>query len=94
MHIYLHNKLMYVHLCAITKVILYLCCNFGKCHELAHSNSGKNAWNVSASQPNDKAESSAMIAKEVLNKAQRPGGGETHQQKSWPAVLHRALSYL
>lgn len=64
------------------------------CHELAHSNSGKNARNVSASQPNDKAESSAMIAKELLNKAQRPGGGETHQQKSWPAVLHRALSCL
>lgn len=37
--------------------------------ELAHSNSGNDAWNFSASQANDKAESSAMIAKELLNKA-------------------------
>lgn len=52
------HYLTYIYVAALENV----------CQELAHSNL-KNSRNVSASQPNDKAESSAMIAKELLNKA-------------------------
>lgn len=62
---------VYTSMCNYTRYLAYIYAGAleNVCQELAHSNSGNDAWNVSASQPNDKAESSAMIAKELLNKA-------------------------
>lgn len=62
---------VYTPMCNYTHYLayIYVAALENVCEELTRSNSGNDAWNVSASQPNDKAESSAMIAKELLNKA-------------------------